>query len=40
VGDSRATPSQSLTHEIDIGDDGTSTSDINQDYSVEAGEII
>jgi hypothetical protein len=40
VGDSRSTASQSLTHEIDIGDDGTSTSDINQDYSVEAGEII
>lgn len=40
VGDSRSSVSQPKTHEIDIGDVGTSTSDVNQDYSVECGEII
>ena len=40
VGKSSSAPSISDTFEIDIGDDGTSTSDINQDYSVEAGDLV
>lgn len=40
VGQSTAAAAQVKTFEIDIGDVGTSTSDINQDYSVEAGELV
>jgi hypothetical protein len=39
VGHSTAATSTSRTFEIDIGDDGTSTSDVNQDYLVECGDI-
>ena len=40
VGHSTAAAAVSRTFEIDIGDDGASTSDINQDYSVECGELV
>ena len=40
VGQSSSAAAQIKTFEIDIGDVGTSTSDINQDYSVEAGELV
>ena len=40
VGHSASTPSVFKTFEIDIGDVGTSTSDVNQDYSVECGDLI
>lgn len=40
VTDNRSTASVPHSYEFDIGDDGTSTSDVNQDYSAEAGDII
>jgi len=40
VGESTDTPASSSTFEFDIGEDGTSTSDVNQDYSVEVGDLI
>lgn len=39
VGLSRSASSITLTFEKDIGDVGTSTSDVNQDYSVTAGDL-
>lgn len=40
VGHSTSAPSVFRTFEYDIGDNGTSTSDVNQDYTVECGDII
>ena len=40
VGMSTAAAAAVKTFEIDIGDVGTSTSDINQDYSIEAGDLL
>jgi hypothetical protein len=40
VGQSTSSASIITTHEIDIGDVGTSTSDVNQDYQCEAGDIV
>jgi hypothetical protein len=40
VTDNRSTTSVPHGYEFDIGDDGASTSDVNQDYTAEAGDII
>lgn len=40
VGQSRSVAASINNIEIDIGDDGTSTSDVNQDYQVEAGDLV
>lgn len=40
VGQETDFSSQITTHEIDIGVNGSSTSDVNQDYQCEAGDIV
>lgn len=40
VGKSTSSASVQDTFEIDIGDDGASSSDVNQDYTVEAGDLV
>ena len=40
VWDFRDTISAPHKYEFDIGDNGTSTSDVNQDYSAEAGDLV